>query len=57
VTSGGIVGKVVKVLEGNEIMVEIAEEVRVKVVKHTLLDVRTKTDTASDGAAKTEDKK
>ena len=57
VTSGGIVGKVVKVLEGNEIMVEIAEDVRVKVVKSTLLDVRTKTDAGSDASTKSEDKK
>lgn len=57
VTSGGIVGKVVKVLEGNEVMVEIAEDVRVKVLKHTLLDVRTKSETSGDATAKTEDKK
>lgn len=57
VTAGGIVGKVVKVLEGNEIMVEIAEEVRVKVVKQTLLDVRTKTEATGDASAKAEDKK
>jgi len=56
VTAGGIVGKVVKVLEGNEIMVEIAEEVRVKVVKQTLLDVRTKTEAVGD-ASKADDKK
>jgi preprotein translocase subunit YajC len=56
VTSGGIVGKVVKVLEGDEIMVEIAEEVRVKVVKQTLLDVRTKSE-GSDASSKSDDKK
>jgi preprotein translocase subunit YajC len=53
VTAGGIVGKVVKVLEGDEIMVEIAEEVRVKVIKQTLLDVRTKSDASSETGAKT----
>lgn len=42
VTSGGIVGKVTKVLEGDEIMVEIADNVAVKVLKTTLTDVRTK---------------
>ncbi len=57
VTAGGIVGKVVKVLEGSEIMVEIAEDVRVKVVKQTLLDVRTKTEAVADASTKTEDKK
>lgn len=60
VTAGGIVGKVIKVLEGEEILVEIAEEVRVKVVKQTLLDVRTKTEaTGADSSAKSssDDKK
>lgn len=42
VTSGGIVGKVSKVLDGDEIMVELADNVTVKVVKSTLSDVRTK---------------
>lgn len=59
VTAGGVIGKVVKVLEGDEIQVEIAENVRVKIVKQTLLDVRTKTDASSDASAKSsgEDKK
>lgn len=43
VTAGGIIGKVTKVLEGDEIMVELADNVTVKVVKTTLTDVRTKT--------------
>jgi preprotein translocase subunit YajC len=42
VTAGGIVGKVTKVLEGDEIMVELADKVAVRVVKSTLSDVRTK---------------
>ncbi|WP_375203722.1 preprotein translocase subunit YajC [Hyphococcus sp.] len=42
VTAGGIVGKVTKVLEGEEVMVELADNVTVKVVKSTLSDVRTK---------------
>lgn len=57
VTSGGIVGKVVKVLENDEVMVEIAEEVRVKVIKHTLLDVRTKSEATTDSPAKADEKK
>lgn len=43
VTAGGIIGKVTKVLEGDEVMVELADNVTVKVVKTTLTDVRTKT--------------
>ena len=42
VTAGGIVGKVTKVLEDEEVMVELADNVTVKVVKATISDVRTK---------------
>lgn len=42
VTSGGMVGKISKVLEGDEVMVELADNVVVKIVKSTLSDVRTK---------------
>ncbi len=48
VTAGGIVGKVTKVLEGEEVMVELAENVTVKVVKSTLSDVRTKPQPAAN---------
>jgi preprotein translocase subunit YajC len=43
VTSGGIVGKVVKVTEDTaDIDVEIADGVRVKVARTMIADVRTK---------------
>ena len=44
VTAGGILGKVVKAAsaEDTEILVEIADNVQVKVVKATLTDVRVK---------------
>lgn len=48
VTGGGIVGKVTKVLEGDEIMVELADNVTVRVLKATLTDVRSKTQPAND---------
>ena len=48
VTAGGVIGKVTKVLEGDEIMVELAENVNVKVVKQTLSDVRSKSQPAND---------
>ena len=51
VTSGGIVGKIVKVLEGDEVLVEIAENVRVKIIKSTIADVRSKTE-PSDAKSK-----
>ena len=44
VTGGGIIGKVIKVLENDEVLVEIAEDVRIKVVKGTIADVRSKTE-------------
>ena len=43
VTSGGLIGKVTKVDE-TEITVEIAENVRVRVVKGTLSEVRSKSE-------------
>lgn len=57
VTGGGIVGKVVKVLENDEVMVEIAEDVRIKVIKSTIQDVRSKTEpvSADSKSSKTDD--
>jgi preprotein translocase subunit YajC len=42
VTSGGLIGKVSKVLEGDEVKVELADNVVVTVVKSTLTDIRSK---------------
>src|SRR5262245_49627368 len=42
VTSGGIVGKVTKVKDDGELEVEIAENTRVRVIKGTVAEVRTK---------------
>lgn len=47
VTSGGIVGKVTKV-EDDEVEAEIAKDVRVRVVKSTIADVKTKSAPAND---------
>lgn len=44
VTSGGIVGKIVKIVDEREALVEIAEGVRVRVVKQTVSDVLNKPD-------------
>ncbi len=47
VTQGGLIGKVSKVKEGdNEIEVEIAEGVKVRVVKTTIAQVLNKTEPA-----------
>jgi preprotein translocase subunit YajC len=40
VTSGGIIGKVTKVRDDNEIEVEIADDTRVRVIKSTVAEVR-----------------
>ncbi|MCB2113311.1 MAG: preprotein translocase subunit YajC [Parvularculaceae bacterium] len=42
VTSGGMVGKIAKLLENDEVMVELGPDVVVKVIKSTLTEVRTK---------------
>jgi preprotein translocase subunit YajC len=46
VTQGGLIGKVSKVKEDNEIEVEIAEGVRVRVVRSTVAQVLSKTEPA-----------
>ncbi len=56
VTAGGIIGKVVKVLENEEVMVEIADEVRIRVVKSTIADVRSKTEPV-EAKSKSDDEK
>ena len=48
VTQGGLIGKVTKVKEDNELEVEIADGVKVRVVQSTLADVRIKTEPAND---------
>ncbi len=47
VTAGGLVGKVTKVQEDGEILVEIADGVRVRVITSTLANVRAKGDPVS----------
>ena len=47
VTSGGIVAKVSKVQEDGMVEVEIAEGVKVKVIKHTITQVLNKTEPAA----------
>ncbi|NRB35330.1 MAG: preprotein translocase subunit YajC [Rhodobacteraceae bacterium] len=46
VTQGGLIGKVSKVKEDNEIEVELAEGVKVRVVKSTVAQVLNKTEPA-----------
>jgi preprotein translocase subunit YajC len=51
VTSGGIIGKVTKV-EDQELQVEIADGVRIKVVRSTVSEVRGKAEPAQAAKAK-----
>jgi preprotein translocase subunit YajC len=62
VTNGGLVGTVTKVIEDkDELLVEIAEGVKVRVVRSMITDVRAKTEPAntdsSDKKAASEEKK
>ena len=52
VTSGGIVGKVTRVIGEGELQVEIAEGVRVRLVRSTVSEVRTRGDTRDAEAKK-----
>ena len=47
VTAGGIIGSVAKVVNDNEVLVEIAEGVRVRVVRSQISEVLSKTAPAS----------
>lgn len=48
VTQGGIIGKVSKVKEGEEVEIEIAEGVKVRVTKAAILQVMSKTEPAAE---------
>ena len=49
VTQGGLIGKITKVKDDTEVEVELAQGVKVRVVRPTISQVRSKTDPA-DGA-------
>ncbi len=49
VTGGGLIGTVSKVLSDNELQVEIAEGVRVKVMRHTIQEIVSKSQPAGKG--------
>lgn len=55
VTGGGVIGKVIKVIDEATVQVEIAENIRVRVVKSTLADVRTKGEAAAQAPAAAND--
>jgi preprotein translocase subunit YajC len=47
ITQGGLIGKVVKVKENNELDVELSEGVKVRVVQNTIAQVVSKTEPAN----------
>lgn len=50
VTQGGLIGKVSKVKDDDEIEVELAQGVKVRVIKSTVAQVVSKTEPAGDAA-------
>ena len=50
VTTGGLIGKVSKVVDDGEIQVELAEGVKVRLVRSMVQEVRSKTEPVKDGA-------
>jgi len=48
VTTGGIVGKVTKAVEGEDLEVEISQGVKVKIVRSMVADVRSKAEPVND---------
>ena len=51
VTAGGLIGTVTKVIDDNEMQVELAEGVRVRVVRGTISEVLAKTETGKSKGA------
>ena len=49
VTGGGMIGTVAKVTSDTEVLVDLADGVRVRVLRHTIQDVMAKTEPAKDG--------
>ncbi len=56
VTSGGIIGTVNKVVDDKEVVVEIAEGVRVRVIRATIQDIVSKSEPVAAEAEKPADK-
>jgi preprotein translocase subunit YajC len=50
VTSGGIVGKITKVIDDREVEVEIASDTKVRVVRGMISEVRAKNEVVKEGA-------
>ena len=51
VTSGGLIGKITKATDDNEVELEIAPNVRVRLARSGITDVRAKGEPVKDAAA------
>jgi preprotein translocase subunit YajC len=51
ITNGGLIGKVTKVIDDDQIEIEIADEVRIRQLRSMLTDVRAKGEPVKDEAA------
>ena len=51
ITNGGLVGKVTKVIDDDQIEIEIADDVRIRQVRSMITDVRAKGEPVKDEAA------
>jgi preprotein translocase subunit YajC len=51
VTNGGLVGKVTKVIDDDQIEIEIADDVRIRQMRQMLTDVRAKGEPVKEEAA------
>ena len=52
VTSGGLIGKITKAADDNEVELEIAPNVRVRLARSGIADVRSKGEPVKDAAAR-----
>jgi len=57
VTGGGIIGLVTKVIGDNELQIELAEGVRVRIIKGTITDIITRGESVRGGKESEEDDK
>src|SRR6476469_10531862 len=57
VTGGGIIGLVTKVIGDNELQVEVAEGVRVRILKQTITDIITRGESVRGSSKESDDDK
>ena len=50
VTSGGLIGKIAKVIDENEVQVDLADNVRVRIVRGAVSEVRSKGEPVKEGS-------